>query len=224
MKNLYLYVSAFSLLTAGSAYAALDCAALPSCADLGYTDKVEKCPSDVLKCPFDTTQGRCTAIIGEIRLRSGQTAPAGWKICDGSTLSSTTYKALYEVIGTTFGGNTTNFALPNFKGRVPVGVGYANSSTYTYTRGSTGGSEVHTLTESEMPKHRHHLKFTKKKWGDDANNRIFPDYNGTVSDDDVINGAGLSPYTQNTGGSAAHENRMPYLALYHIISYHLYRG
>ena len=107
MKNLYLYVSAFSLLAAGSAYAALDCAALPSCSDLGYTDTVSQCPKNsngvaqVIKCPFDTTQGKCIfeAAIGQIAYFSKAPASgSGWLKCDGATYSTTKYSN----IGTTF--------------------------------------------------------------------------------------------------------------------------
>ncbi|MBQ8661235.1 MAG: tail fiber protein [Alphaproteobacteria bacterium] len=187
------------------------CGVSKSCAQLGYTMTTAQCSGrKYVTCPYDTSKVVCDtgAIIGEIRLWAGSSAPKGWKICDGSSLSTTTYSALYAVIGTTYGGSGSYFYLPNFKGRVPVGVGYATSSVYTYSRGSKGGEEKHTLTISEMPSHNHALKFVSNKWGDNANNRPFPSTSGTDS---------YSASTAYAGGSVAHENRMPYLGIYYII-------
>ena len=88
---------------------------------------------------------------GTITMFAGSTAPAGWLICDGRSVSSTDYPELYAVIGTTYGGYGTNFQLPDLRGRFPVGK---NSGTFS-ALGSKGGEEKHTLTIAEMPAHRH---------------------------------------------------------------------
>jgi microcystin-dependent protein len=81
---------------------------------------------------------------------AGGVAPSGWLLCQGQVLSISSYSNLYSVIGTTYGGNSVStFALPDLRGRVPVGSGGS------YSLGTTGGSETHTLTISQMPAHNH---------------------------------------------------------------------
>lgn len=88
---------------------------------------------------------------------AASTAPAGFLACDGTTVSRTTYSALFAVIGTTWGSGdgSTTFTLPDFKRRVAVGSGGTGTSTLANSVGSTGGSETHTQTVAEMPSHTH---------------------------------------------------------------------
>ncbi|MBS4773071.1 MAG: tail fiber protein, partial [Proteobacteria bacterium] len=162
-------------------------------------------------CPGDASKVACddSAMIGEIKLWAGKTIPKGWHICDGSSLSKTTYKALYDVIGMAFGGFGNNFSLPNFKGRVPVGIGYATSSTYTYSMGSKGGEEKHVLTISEMPSHNHGYT--------GVNGTGYPDGSGDSTGAGAPHSYPRQSQLKNMGNSSAHENRMPYLAVYYII-------
>lgn len=88
---------------------------------------------------------------GTITMFAGSTAPTGWLICDGRSVSSTDYPELYAAIGTTYGGYGTNFQLPDLRGRFPVGK---NSGTFS-ALGGKGGEEKHTLTIAEMPAHQH---------------------------------------------------------------------
>ena len=188
------------------------CGVSKSCDELGYTMTTAQCSGrKYVTCPYDTSKVVCDtgAIIGEIRLWAGSSAPKGWKICDGTSLSTTTYSALYAVIGTTYGGSGSYFYLPNFKGRVPVGVGYATSSAYTYSRGSKGGEEKHTLTISEMPSHNHGYT--------GAYGNGFPDGSGDTTTVGVDRSYPRKSQYTYAGGSAAHENRMPYLGVYYII-------
>src|SRR5215475_11220376 len=88
--------------------------------------------------------------ISEIRIFSFLFAPKGWALCNGQLLAINQNQALFSLLGTTYGGNgTTNFALPNLQGRVPLHVGGA------YVLGQTGGEGAHTLTVTEMPAHAH---------------------------------------------------------------------
>lgn len=93
------------------------------------------------------------SMIGQIVMFAGASAkvPTGWKICDGSALSRTTYSGLYNVIGTTWGsGNgSTTFNLPDLRGRAPVGAGQGTGLT-NRTLGTTLGSE-----DAIVPYHRH---------------------------------------------------------------------
>ena len=130
------------------------CGVSKSCENLGYIMTTAQCTGrKYIPCPYDANKVVCdmSAMIGEIRLWPTATAPKGWKICDGSSLSTTTYSVLYAVIGTTYGGSSTNFYLPNFKGRVPVGVGYATQ--YTYTLAEKGGENFVQLTSDQIPDH-----------------------------------------------------------------------
>lgn len=88
--------------------------------------------------------------LGEIRLFSGDFAPKGWAKCEGQLLPINQNQALFSLLGTTYGGNgTTNFALPDYRGRVAVSAGP------TMTQGDKQGAETVTLTESNLPAHSH---------------------------------------------------------------------
>jgi microcystin-dependent protein len=91
--------------------------------------------------------------IGTIVQTARINAPTGWLLCEGQAVSRTEYVRLFNAIGTLYGSGdgTTTFNLPNLANRVPVGKG---SGTFA-TLGSTGGSETHELTQSEMPRHTH---------------------------------------------------------------------
>ena len=97
------------------------------------------------------------AFIGEIKLIAGKAAPEGWRLCDGALVPVSDYRALFEIVGTTYGGDgVSNFALPNFEGRAQVGSGQPQGPT-TYRVGMTGGDEKITLTLANLPLHSHPL-------------------------------------------------------------------
>ncbi len=89
--------------------------------------------------------------IGGVCIYSGQTAPNGWLLCDGSAISRTTYSRLFSVINTLYGsGNgTSTFNLPNLQERIPVG------KTISTNLGTTGGNSSITLTTDQLPSHTH---------------------------------------------------------------------
>lgn len=91
---------------------------------------------------------------GVISQFAGASAPTGYLLCQGQTVSRTTYAGLFTAIGTTYGAGdgSTTFALPDLRTRVPVGQ---NGSGTFATLGSTGGAETHTLTTAQMPTHNH---------------------------------------------------------------------
>lgn len=96
-----------------------------------------------------------TPFIGEIRLFAGSFAPAGWAFCDGSLLAISEHDAFFSIIGTTYGGDgTTTFALPDLRGRVPIGVGGGQGLTNRII-GEKAGVETITLTNSNLPLHSH---------------------------------------------------------------------
>ena len=96
--------------------------------------------------------------LGEIRIFAGTYAPVDWHICDGSLLTIQGNDALYSLLGTTYGGDgRTNFALPDLRGRIPIGQGTGPNLT-PRLRGSSGGTEAVTLTETQIPAHTHYIK------------------------------------------------------------------
>lgn len=93
--------------------------------------------------------------IGEIRLFAGNFAPVGWAFCDGALLPISENDALFNLIGTTYGGDgQSTFALPDFRGRVPIGMGQGTGLSNHYI-GETGGQESITLSTANMPSHTH---------------------------------------------------------------------
>ncbi|CAF5044540.1 unnamed protein product [Rotaria sp. Silwood1] len=98
-------------------------------------------------------------IIGEIRLYSGISKPPyPWLLCDGSAVSRVEHQRLLAIIGTQYGSGdgVTTFNLPDFRGRVPVGVDESQVRVSGIdTVGSTGGQVTHRLTVNEIPPHQH---------------------------------------------------------------------
>ncbi|HEX7956526.1 MAG TPA: tail fiber protein [Pyrinomonadaceae bacterium] len=148
--------------------------------------------------------------LGEIRIISFSQAPKGWALCNGQLMQINQNQALFSLLGTMYGGNgQTTFGLPDFRGRVPVHVGSG------YIQGQGGGEPTHTLTISELTAHIH----VAQAYGQNGDT-VVPTGNvvGTVNNLYAGFGGGgqttLIPATiGNTGGSQAHENRQPYLAL-----------
>ncbi|MGJ1433666.1 phage tail protein [Sphingobacterium spiritivorum] len=94
--------------------------------------------------------------MAEIRLFAGNFAPKYWAFCAGQTLAISTNQALFSLLGTTYGGNgITNFQLPDFRGRIPVGTGAFGTAGLTLPLGSKVGTENVTLLESNLPAHSH---------------------------------------------------------------------
>ncbi|HVG92023.1 MAG TPA: tail fiber protein, partial [Alphaproteobacteria bacterium] len=88
--------------------------------------------------------------IGEIRMFAGNFAPVGWAFCNGALIPIAENDALFNLIGTTYGGDGQNtFALPNLQSRIPVHVGPG------FALGQSGGVESVTLTTSQIPAHSH---------------------------------------------------------------------
>jgi microcystin-dependent protein len=95
--------------------------------------------------------------VGEIRMFAGNFAPEGWFLCDGSLLSISQYQVLFVLLGTTYGGDgTSNFALPDLRGRIPVGVGQG-AGLSNYVLGQKAGTETVTLSTANLPAHTHSL-------------------------------------------------------------------
>jgi len=147
--------------------------------------------------------------LSEIRLMSFVFAPKGWALCNGQLLPINQNQALFSLLGTTFGGDgRVNFALPDFRGRVPIHTGQGHDL------GERGGEQAHTLSISEMPQHLHLLMGSANTGNsqDGVNNVL-----GVVAGRIYTDPANLVPLNAGTvtnqGGSQAHVNMQPYLTL-----------
>ena len=88
--------------------------------------------------------------VGEIRMFAGNFAPAGWMFCEGQLLPISEYETLFNLIGTTYGGDgQSTFALPDLRGRIPIHQGNG------FILAETGGAEEITLTVNQIPAHSH---------------------------------------------------------------------
>lgn len=153
--------------------------------------------------------------IGEIRIFAGTYAPADWQLCDGSTLSISEYPALFQLLGTTYGGDgQSTFRVPDLRGRWPIHQGQNMSL------GQVGGSEGVSLLPPHLPSHTHPLKATATAatTATVSGNTLAQSTPGPLYLDDDAS-VSLSPMAlQMTGGGQSHENRSPYLAVNFIIS------
>ena len=154
--------------------------------------------------------------LGEIRLVAFSFAPRGWAFCAGQLLPINQNQALFSLLGTSYGGDgRTTFALPDLRGRVPIGAGQGTAGS-TYELGSSGGQETVKLKASQLPAHSHQVRASSG--GSTAKNpsdRV-PAAGGAyaATPNAKMNAAMIG----NSGGGQAHDNRQPYLGLNYIIA------
>lgn len=158
--------------------------------------------------------------IGEIRIFAGNFAPAGWMFCEGQLLPISENETLFNLIGTTYGGDgEETFALPDLRGRIPLHMGNLSGGG-TYQLAETGGVEEVTLTVGQIPAHSHPMLATSNNAlsAGPATNTL----GGPTSLDSyrpVPPNVTLAPQSVGpAGGSQPHTNFMPYLCLDFIIS------
>jgi microcystin-dependent protein len=158
--------------------------------------------------------------VGEIRMIGFNFPPVGWLLCQGQQLPISENEVLFQLIGTTYGGDgQETFNLPNLASRVPIHMGTGPGGT-TYQIGEMAGTEQETLTVQQIPNHTHPLTASG-----DLGNESNPG-NAVVS-----NGQGATPYIEDApgtpfnlqaatpaGGSQPHENTQPFLCINFIIS------
>ena len=153
--------------------------------------------------------------VGEIRMFGGNFAPAGWMFCEGQLLPISENETLFNLIGTTYGGDgQETFALPDLRGRIPIHVGSG------FIQGEAGGVEEVTLTTQQIPNHTHALLGATGN-GTQANpsanflasSTLVKPY-GTETPDTTMAATSIGP----AGGSQPHTNFQPYLCVNFIIS------
>lgn len=156
--------------------------------------------------------------IGEIRIFAGNFAPIGWAFCDGAILAIDENDTLFQLIGTTYGGDgQETFALPNLQSRFPLHQGSG------FILAETGGVEQVTLTVSQMPAHSHPALVSANNGTTNIPQNGFWARAGATNLYVAGATAGdLSPFANNTisqtGGSQPHDNMSPYLVINFIIS------
>lgn len=155
--------------------------------------------------------------VGEIRMFAGNFAPAGWMFCEGQLLPISENETLFQLIGTTYGGDgQSTFALPDLRGRIPIHQGNG------FILAETGGAEEITLTVNQIPAHTHALL---------ATNNTATTLTASQQVMAASTGATISPYGSDApltnlapasigavGGSQPHTNFQPYLCVDFIIS------
>ncbi|TPJ56655.1 tail fiber protein [Mesorhizobium sp. B2-6-7] len=153
--------------------------------------------------------------VGEVRIFAGNFAPAGWMFCEGQLLPISENETLFQLIGTTYGGDgQSTFALPDLRGRVPLHQGSG------FILAEIGGVEAVTLTAQQLPVHSHQFMASSSP-GSSVNaqgNAIAESPNISIYIEDVaginLSATAISPI----GGNQPHENFEPYLCVNFIIS------
>jgi microcystin-dependent protein len=153
--------------------------------------------------------------VGEIRMFAGNFAPAGWMMCEGQLLAISENETLFQLIGTTYGGDgESTFSLPDLRGRLPIHQGSG------FILAETGGAEAVTLTTQQLPTHRHPAAVSSGSgtgpspgnaiWAASTTEALYAP--GPATGDPMA--AAVGP----VGGGQPHTNLMPYLCISFIIS------
>jgi microcystin-dependent protein len=155
--------------------------------------------------------------VGEIRMFAGNFAPAGWMFCEGQLLPISEYETLFNLIGTTYGGDgQSTFALPDLRGRLPIHQGNG------FTLAEDGGVETVTLSVPQIPAHSHAFLATVAAGGSAVPTNNVLGALSTAGNLLYIPAAGTTPMAPNAcgsiGGSQPHDNFQPYLCVNFIIS------
>jgi len=157
--------------------------------------------------------------LAEMRLFSGNFEPDGWMYCNGRLLAITMYPDLYSVIGNTYGGDgRTTFAIPDLRGRVPMGVG-AGAGLTNRRLGQEGGAENVILDVTQLPSHDHTLRATNSSAtqtqpsGNILARAATPQYLNAATS--VLMG---TDSIGSTGSNAPHANVQPFSVLQFIIA------
>ena len=153
--------------------------------------------------------------VGEIRMFAGNFAPAGWMFCEGQLLPISENETLFQLIGTTYGGDgQSTFALPDLRGRIPVHQGNG------FILAETGGAEEITLTAQQIPAQSHPLLVAGSVGNDpNPNNNVLAESSAVSLYHSGNATAPMAPQSiSSVGGSQPHTNFQPYLCVDFIIS------
>ena len=165
-----------------------------------------------------------TLPIGTVTQYGGSTAPTNWLFCNGQAVSRTTYKLLFDVIGTTYGSGdgSTTFNLPDFRSRLPIGIGAGTDGTNDEKTalGQKKGEYKHKLTIDKIPSHNHSSKIAVNLGSTSGPAKYFFAAAGTTNTPSTDAATWSSSIVgNNTGGGQAHNNIQPSLGINFIIKY-----
>jgi microcystin-dependent protein len=158
--------------------------------------------------------------VGEIRMFAGNFAPAGWMFCSGQLLPISENETLFQLIGTTYGGDgEATFALPDLQSRVPIHMGTGKDGI-AYQLAEQAGVESVTLTTQQMPTHTHAMVATADTGGANAPggnllaNCVNAKMYSAAAPNTPLRATAITP----AGGNQPHENCQPFLCVNFIIS------
>lgn len=153
--------------------------------------------------------------VGEVRMFGGSFPPANWMFCDGTIIAIAENETLFNLIGTTYGGDgQSTFAVPDLRGRLPVHQGPG------FVMGQLAGSETVTLTSGQMPSHTHPIVVSTNPTTttNPAGNVIATPATATPFFANAANTPLLAASINQQGGNQPHTNMQPYLCINFIIS------
>jgi microcystin-dependent protein len=153
--------------------------------------------------------------VGEIRMFGGNFAPAGWMFCEGQLLPISENETLFQLIGTTYGGDgESTFSLPDLRGRLPIHQGNG------FILAETGGAEQITLTASQIPAHSHPFLASAAvaNQSTPANSLIAQSTAADLFIEDIATVNLSASMVNPVGGTQPHTNFQPYLCVNFIIS------
>lgn len=165
-----------------------------------------------------TLQGQ-DALLGEVKMFAGNFAPRGWALCEGQLLSISQNQALFSLLGTTYGGDgRTTFALPDLRGRTPVGVGRGPGLS-DVSQGTRMGSETTTLTARNLPSHNHNISVDLPTHNfEESGEELMPGNSALLGVDNPVNGTIHENFsTVNSGANQPFNNIQPSLGMRFII-------
>ena len=175
----------------------------------------------VLLClSFSNTTNAQEAYLGDIKLTGVNFEQRSWMECDGRLLPISQYSALFSLLGTQYGGDgRTTFALPDLRGRVPIGQGNGPGLP-SYNQGSEGGAPTTALTTSNLPSHNHSVNAVVEDGNSASPTGTLPA--GTKFLDKEYSTGGTATTMNpamvgNTGGSIPANNMQPYVTLRYVI-------
>jgi microcystin-dependent protein len=153
--------------------------------------------------------------VGEIRMFAGNFNPAGWEFCNGQLLAISENDTLFNLIGTTYGGDgQSTFGLPDLRGRIPIHQGNG------FVLAENGGAEEITLTSPQTAAHTHPFLAAAVQGNQTPAQGALPANSVTITPylnnpaDTAMKAGSVTP----TGGSQPHTNFQPYLCIHFIIS------